>query len=73
MGAFAEEYEIIRLDAYEEGDSKRYKDVVNKFADALEEYCLKNGTSPEDSVETVVTIPEYREPVLKAIRDRSKR
>ena len=72
MGAFAEEYEIIRLDAYEEGDSKRYKDVVNKFADALEEYCLKNGTSPEDSVETIVTIPEYREPVLKAIRDRSE-
>ena len=92
MGAFSEEFEIVRLDAFEEGMAKgeakgeakgmakgeakgkaeHHDEVVNQFADALEEYCLKNGTSPEDSVETVVAIPKYREPVLKAIRDRSE-
>ena len=97
MGAFSEEFEIVRLDAFEEGMAKgeakgmakgeakgmakgeakgkaeHHDEVVNQFADALEEYCLKNGTSPEDSVETVVAIPEYREPVLEEVRKRSGR
>ena len=67
--AYAEGY----ADGYVQGYVKGLYEIVNEFADALEEYCLKNGTSPKDSVETVVAIPEYREPVLYAIRDRSKR
>ena len=67
--AYAEGY----ADGYVQGYVKGLYEIVNKFADALEEYCRNNGTTPEDSVETVVAIAKYRGPVLEEVRKRSGR
>ena len=76
-GEFAKAFTRAYAEGYADGYVQGYKEglyeTVNEFADALEEYCLKNGTSPKDSVETVVAIPEYRKPVLEEVRKRSGR
>ena len=64
--------------AFEEGKSegiseeRSRKDAqfVSKFADALMDYLRNNDVSPEEAVETMVIIEEYRGPVLEEVMRR---